>query len=321
MASKRAASNVPPATGITRRSKRLAKIVEEKPNDSASVSHSSTVLSKKPTQEYRDSTFENKEFSDLVSDVDEDLYGLDLRLRRNPFNWHGNKTTENMVENMEEEVDENDDEDCFMNAAHISDTNERANEDEKTTEISSDILENGLKNMNLPPKLFESSNTDWLEIMLNVSQATPETKEDIRKFAQRLQENKFQESIINVHDWCKEKTRNNWHKQCPKMTALWEEYYAKIAKIVDNTEEDTTLMVKPSGAFGGIMHVQWNYRRLSGCIFHPVFSLVAYLVSVCVPPKRPIGEDQSSSILLQGNTSSPDYEVAREVDTCLSSSK
>ncbi|UKZ65873.1 uncharacterized protein TrAtP1_007062 [Trichoderma atroviride] len=61
---------------------------------------------------------------------------------------------------MEEEVAENDDEDCFMNAAHISDANERANEDEKTIEISSDMIENSLKNMNLPPKLFESSNTD-----------------------------------------------------------------------------------------------------------------------------------------------------------------
>ncbi|KAL7926005.1 hypothetical protein ACQKWADRAFT_309614 [Trichoderma austrokoningii] len=168
-----------------------------------------------------------------------------------------------MDENIEEEVVENDDEGYFINVAHISDTNKRAEEEkeeEKIFEISSEIIENGLKNMNLPPKLFESSNTDWLEIILNVSQATPETKEDIRKFTQRLQENKFQESIINVLDWCKDKTRNNWHNQCSKMTTLWEEYRAKI---VDNIEDDTTLMLKPSGAFGAIMHIQWHYPTMS----------------------------------------------------------
>ncbi|PNP39609.1 hypothetical protein TGAMA5MH_08425 [Trichoderma gamsii] len=165
MASKRAAPNDSPATpDIARRSKRLAKIVEEKPNDSASVSHSSTILSKKPMQEYRDSGSENEEFSDLVLDVDGDLYGPDPRLRQNLFNWHGNKTAEeDFDENMEEEVAENDDVDYFLNVAHISNTNERAKEEEKKINISSDILENGLKNMNLRLKFFESSNTGWLE--------------------------------------------------------------------------------------------------------------------------------------------------------------
>ncbi|KAL6904929.1 hypothetical protein GGI43DRAFT_432213 [Trichoderma evansii] len=276
MAPKRAASNVPLATpGPARRSKRLAKIVEEKPIDSliylpttASASHQGTILSKMPMQEYSDSTLEDKEFSDLVSNDDENLYGLDLKLLKDPFSWHDNKTLEedfdeDMDEDMEEDVAEDDYEDCSMNKVHISDTNEMVKEEkeeQKTFEFFSEILENGLKDMNLPPNLFESSCTDWLETMLNVSEATPETKEEIRNFAQRLQENKFQESIINVLDWCKEKTRKNWHNQCPRMTALWEEYRAKI---VDNTEEDTTLMVKPSGALGAIMHVQWNYPTMA----------------------------------------------------------
>lgn len=168
MASKRLASTAPTPL---RRSKRVVQQPVEEPSSSPTNENAEDVEYAESQQE--DGDYKEEELSEEMSE-EMDIEDTDVIMQ----NGVGDEL---LLEAVEDEMEAPEDEEPDLGTT---------NEEDQSRELTRQVLQQ----MNLPSDIFESPDVDWLDKLLEVSEASAEMKEAIRRFAVR-----YVNTIYQVH--------------------------------------------------------------------------------------------------------------------------
>ncbi|KAH0492196.1 hypothetical protein TgHK011_007158 [Trichoderma gracile] len=111
-------------------------------------------------------------------------------------------------------------------------------------------LESTLKVLGAP---ILSGEVDWSEVLYSASGGTLELQQEIRDASSTKMD-----PVAFVEDV----DRPSWHTHCDDMDTLWNQFISDIRPLVGD-DYDLSTLVKPSGAIGAVLHIQWRYPTFS----------------------------------------------------------